>query len=394
MKTAYLGKIQLSDVDLSYLREAQRLSDVTYILEITPRFSRGPAFCLPRVAPRTGIFKATELYPEFQRYASCIDLDRFYVANTSGRFWQLKAFWTNFLLLLFLIRGGFNVIHVTWPPNIYEFVLYFLRRRMLLTVHDPFPHTGLDTFIVRLRRKFAFKFIPKFILLNHAQKSDFCSFYKINPNRVTVSSLSCYAYLQSVSTTALAESSPYVLSFGKISPYKGIDYLLPAMVEAHKHLPNLKLIVAGSGKYPFDTSPYEGLPFIELRNRFIPDEELVSLIRGAMFVVCPYTDATQSGVIMSAFAFNKPVLATNVGGLPEMVENGRFGRIIPEKNTEALADAIVEMGSNADTLRTYSENIAAAYQRGGEKSWQTIAAKLLQEYSQCANVQMCKCANA
>lgn len=376
MKTAYLGKIQLSDVDLSYLREAQQLSDITYILEITPRFSRGPAFSVPKVAPRTGIFKATELYPEFSRYASCINLDKFYVANTSGRLWQLKAFWTNFLLLLFLLRQQFSAIHVTWPPNIYEFVLYFLRRRMRLTVHDPFPHTGLDTFIVRLRRKFAFWLIPKFIVLNSKQVQQFCSFYGIAPSRVTVSSLSAYDYLQSVPPAESAERAPYILSFGKVSRYKGLDYLLPAMVKAHDRLTGTRLIVAGSGKFHFDTSPYEGLDYIELRNRFIPDEELVSLIRGALFVVCPYTDATQSGVIMSAFAFNKPVLATNVGGLPEMVEDGRFGRIIPEKDTDALATALVEMGSDETLLRTFSENIAAAYRHGGEKSWKAIAEAL------------------
>ena len=77
MKIAYLGKIQLSDVDLSYLHEAQKLSDITYILEITPRFQKGPAFNIKKIANKVGIFKATDLYPELSKYANYIDTDKF-----------------------------------------------------------------------------------------------------------------------------------------------------------------------------------------------------------------------------------------------------------------------------------------------------------------------------
>ena len=71
-KIAYLGKIQLSDVDLSYLHEAQKLSDVTLIMEVTPRFMRGPAFNIATMYPKSGVFKAVEAYPEFQKYADFI----------------------------------------------------------------------------------------------------------------------------------------------------------------------------------------------------------------------------------------------------------------------------------------------------------------------------------
>ena len=124
MNIAYLGKIQLSDVDLSYLHEAQKLADITYIMEICPRFLKGPAFNIERVYNKSGIFKAVDIYPDFRRYAEFIDINNFYVVNTCGRLWQLKSFWTHFLLLLFLIRHRFNIIHLVWPPNIYEFAIF------------------------------------------------------------------------------------------------------------------------------------------------------------------------------------------------------------------------------------------------------------------------------
>lgn len=386
MKIAYIGKIQLSDVDLSYLHEAQKLSDVTYILEITPRFRQGPGFSVDRVADRTGVFKATDIYPEFAKYSGFIDTDKFYVVNTPGRFWQLKAFWTNFMLLLFLLRQGFDAIHVAWPLNVYEFILYFLKSRMLLTVHDPFPHTGLDTFIVRLRRKVAFALVSKLIVLNKAQTRQFVDFYRLQPGRVVESRLSCYTYLRTVKPdfSKVDTTRRYILFAGKISRYKGLDYLLPAMQKAHRLLPDVRLIVAGGGKYHFDISPYQTTDYIEIRNRFIPDTELVALIENCMFVVCPYTDATQSGVVMSAYAYNKPVLVTNVGGLPEMAGNGRFGRIVKNNDVDALADAIVQMAGSPKELERCSRDIASAY-GSGVLSWQAIAKELNTEYKKICN---------
>lgn len=382
MKVAYLGKIQLSDVDLSYLHEAERLSDITYILEVTPRYLMGPAFNIEKIYHKSGLFKATEAYPEFSRLAGFVNLDNFYVLNTCGRLWQLKAFWTNFLLLLFLVRQKFGAIHWAWPPNVYEFPIYFLRKRMLLTVHDPFPHTAHDSFIVRLRRKMAFWLIPRLIILNKAQREDFIIFYHIDPRRIIDSQLSCYTYLQCVKPdTAAAPTSRYLLFAGRISPYKGLDYLLPAMEKIHAELPDCKLIVAGGGKYHFDIAKYQAADYIDIRNRYIPDEELVALISNCAFMVCPYTDATQSGVIMSAYAFNKPVIASNVGGLPEMVKHNHYGLVIKEKDVDALADSIATLWKDPTLLENFSRQIENDYTHG-ELSWTEIAQKLCHAYSE------------
>ena len=171
------------------------------------------------------------------------------------------------------------------------------------------------------------------------------------------------------------EKGTYILFAGKISPYKGLDFLLPAMARVHACCPDCHLIVAGGGKYHFDIAKYQALDYIDIRNRFIPDEELVALIDHSAFLVCPYTDATQSGVIMSAYAFYKPVIATNVGGLPEMVEHHRYGLIVKEKDEQALADAIIQMWTHPTLVDGYSGQIAKDYCEG-EKSWKTIAEEM------------------
>ena len=392
MKIAYIGKIQLSDADLSYLNSAQKLSDITYIMEVTPRFMKGPAYNIGKIYPHSGVFKATEAYPEFEKYSRIIDVDKFYVVNTSGKFWQLKAFWTNFLLLLFLIRNKFDVIHLTWPANVYEFIIYMLKRKIILTVHDPFPHTGLDTRIVRLRRKVAFRCVPHFIILNKAQREKFLSFYRLPSSAVIDSRLSCYTYLNMVEQdmTTVPEQK-YILFAGKISKYKGVEYLLEAMKKVHDTFPDIKLVVAGGGKYHFDISEYAALPYIDIRNRFIPDEELVALMNKTQFMVCPYTDATQSGVIMSSFTFGTPVIATRVGGLPEMLGNGKYGMLVKEKDTDALYQGICSLLSDEEQLADYRKEIAKDYTSDGYLSWKTIAEELRESYLQMASRKQTLC---
>lgn len=392
MKIAYIGKIQLSDADLSYLNSAQKLSDITYIMEVTPRFMKGPAYNIGKIYPHSGVFKATEAYPEFEKYSRIIDVDKFYVVNTCGKFWQPKAFWTNFLLLLFLIRNKFDVIHLTWPANVYEFIIYMLKRKIILTVHDPFPHTGLDTRIVRLRRKVAFRCVPHFIILNKAQREKFLSFYHLPSSAVIDSRLSCYTYLNMVEQdmTTVPEQK-YILFAGKISKYKGVEYLLEAMKKVHDTFPDIKLVVAGGGKYHFDISEYAALPYIDIRNRFIPDEELVALMNKTQFMVCPYTDATQSGVIMSSFTFGTPVIATRVGGLPEMLGNGKYGMLVKEKDTDALYQGICSLLSDEEQLADYRKEIAKDYTSDGYLSWKTIAEELRESYLQMASRKQTLC---
>ena len=392
MKIAYIGKIQLSDAALSYLNSAQKLSDITYIMEVTPRFMKGPAYNIGKIYPHSGVFKATEAYPEFEKYSRIIDVDKFYVVNTCGKFWQLKAFWTNFLLLLFLIRNKFDVIHLTWPANVYEFIIYMLKRKIILTVHDPFPHTGLDTRIVRLRRKVAFRCVPHFIILNKAQREKFLSFYHLPSSAVIDSRLSCYTYLNMVEQdmTTVPEQK-YILFAGKISKYKGVEYLLEAMKKVHDTFPDIKLVVAGGGKYHFDISEYAALPYIDIRNRFIPDEELVALMNKTQFMVCPYTDATQSGVIMSSFTFGTPVIATRVGGLPEMLGNGKYGMLVKEKDTDALYLGICSLLSDEEQLADYRKEIAKDYTSDGYLSWKTIAEELRESYLQMASRKQTLC---
>jgi len=118
-------------------------------------------------------------------------------------------------------------------------------------------------------------------------------------------------------------------------------------VEATKSLktkfPYLKTIIAGNGDFYFDISDIKSDPHFEIYNYHIENEFLVELIGRTSVIICPYRDATQSGVVMTAYAFNKPVIATKVGAFSEYVIENKTGLLVKPENTTELANAIEKM---------------------------------------------------
>lgn len=143
----------------------------------------------------------------------------------------------------------------------------------------------------------------------------------------------------------------YILFFGFIRAYKGLDLLLQAFADDRlAKLKNLKLIVAG--EFYENPEPYNQLiKQYQLEDRmvratdFIPDSQVGLYFCASDLVVQPYKHATQSGVSQIAYHFNKPMLVTNVGGLAELIPDGKVGYVTPTEPI-AIADAIVDFYQN------------------------------------------------
>ena len=138
-----------------------------------------------------------------------------------------------------------------------------------------------------------------------------------------------------------------ILFFGFIRKYKGLDILLEAMSILKKKKFFVRLLIAG--EFYDDKKIYEQQieqlnlqDVLILKNEFIPDSEVKFYFSAADFVIQPYRSATQSGVTPLAYHFNKPMLVTNVGGLPAMVPDRRVG-LIAEPNANDIAEKIEEL---------------------------------------------------
>lgn len=157
----------------------------------------------------------------------------------------------------------------------------------------------------------------------------------------------------------LQADGKYVLFFGFIRDYKGLDLLIDAFGDLELQDRGVKLLVAG--EFYGDPKPYmdrinslDISDIVVMHNDYIPDNKVNLYFSACDIVAQPYKTATQSGVTQVAFHFEKPMLVTNVGGLPEIVPDGKIGYVV-EPNAQSIADAL---------LKFYKEEKEAAFIEG------------------------------
>jgi len=142
--------------------------------------------------------------------------------------------------------------------------------------------------------------------------------------------------------------APAILFFGYIRKYKGLDIILRAMPQMLKALPEMRLIVAG--EFYDDEAEYRALiqdlnipsKNLVLATDYIANEEVAKYFSAANVVVLPYRSATQSGIVQIAYNFDTPVIATDVGGLAEVVIDGNSGLIASDATPPTVADKVIE----------------------------------------------------
>lgn len=183
-------------------------------------------------------------------------------------------------------------------------------------------------------------------------------------------------------TLNLDVNTRYLLFFGFIRDYKGLDLLIKAFADERMRRFPVKLLIAGE----FYSSPDNYLAlikennleeWIEMRTEFIPDDKVNIYFSAADMVVQPYKSATQSGVTQIGYHFNKPMLVTNVGGLSEIIPDGKIGYVV-EPESDKIADALVDFYENERRIE-FESNIPEEKKKF---SWSNMTQAFLSLYNQ------------
>lgn len=184
----------------------------------------------------------------------------------------------------------------------------------------------------------------------------------------------------------LSPSSPVVLFFGLLSPSKGIEDLIEAFVLVRQSC-DAKLLIAGYPTKHFNMDELrEKIRDLNLSGhvildaRYIPLEEVGALMGLATVAVYPYRSSTQSGALQVAYTFGRPVIATAVGGLPEAVEEGRSGFLVPPQSPRQLAEKIITLVSKPELAKLMGEY--ARHLSETRFSWRAVARQILEVYDQ------------
>jgi glycosyltransferase involved in cell wall biosynthesis len=270
----------------------------------------------------------------------------------------LQQIRTMHLILQQIRRFKPDVIHFQKGHLWFNLVLPLLRRYpLVISIHDPKHHTGdkVSQKTPQMIKNFAYRCADRVIAHNKQMKQMIVKECHIPEETIDIVPL-----IERGDATAQAhvqEEDNLILCFGRIWAYKGLEYLIRAEPLITAQIPEAKIVIAGEGD---DFAPYRRMMinpenFI-VHNEFISYEKRAELFRRASVVVLPYIEATQSGVIPVAYTYAKPVIATRVGGLPEQVEHGCTGFLVPPRDEKALADTIVHILRDKELRRQLGVN--------------------------------------
>lgn len=371
MKILYLTVPSFFDLEISLIRELKKLVNIKVVMIVSPESMHSSAFSIETMDDRCEIIPASD-YVGMEKYKDMINLEDWYIANNPNNS-MLNGICLACKIHKFYKSNGFTLFHSTTDCKtaIMHMPFAWMTKNTLYSTHDPISHKTISFIDDLLRYRLMFRSHKNLLLMSDALLEPFCARYNVSRDRIHFSRLSIYDFLQYYSTRP-NEFGEYILFFGKIVPYKGVDVLIDAFLNSEERKKGVKLVIAGKGNITHNQSQLsDDIIFI---NKYIDNEELSNLIRHCKYVVLPYISATQSGCVMSAYAFNKPIVATSVGDLPKEIEDGVTGIICKPNNVEDLQIAIDTMGSaDIEKMSTY---ISSKYKEGGEYSW-THAAKMI-----------------
>jgi len=305
-----------------------------------------------------------------------------------------------FKTVLLLALNGTSVVHFQWLKDRradlrFMQLLRLLGFKIVYTVHDVLPHDDYtvdnQTFYERV-----YRYPHKLIVHCESNRKELLELFAVDPEKICVIPHGCQSVCfdtSSTTTTAarrrlgIPDDRRVILFFGLIKRYKGLEYLLEAFQTIETRCENALLLIAGKIA-PWDgdshhhhmalLAPYAGCRSIHIRDEYIPRDQAADYFAAADLVVLPYTKASQSGVLLLAYAAGKAVVVTDTGGLPEVVQHGRTGFIVPPKDAGAIAEASIRILNDPDLGRRFGAQ--ARLLAATVYSWQAIGATTLELY--------------
>lgn len=213
------------------------------------------------------------------------------------------------------------------------------------------------------------------------------SIYKVGFNKIDILhngvDISFFSPDRTITIQGNFFNEPYILSVGRLSPPKGIEDLIPCAIKVIQGFPNLKFLIAGSG--PQESALRQAINSQGLQNHVIllghisDREVLYSLYRKAAMFVLPSHHEGLPTVLLEAMACGCPVVSTAVSGAVEIISNGVNGLLVPPKQPDALAKAILQLLH--DPLLSRNLGISASKTIEAKFSWETIGENYISAYN-------------
>jgi glycosyltransferase involved in cell wall biosynthesis len=284
-----------------------------------------------------------------------------------------------------------DVIHLQGAqhPGIYLVLCLLLH----IVTKAPFVYTPQDV-LPNNKGRFheqAFRLLYRqisHVFLNASNnKQDIINLFGVSASKITILAIpDLLAFLATdlqPEPPDIPEHLKVILCFGLIEPRKGIHTLIQAIPQIKANIPEIMLLIVG--KPLEDLIPYqEEISALKVANnirlipRYVSFNEMAGFFKRADIIALPYHSGWNSGIVSSAFGFNKPVVATTIGGFKGVIEDGKTGLLVPPKDPDSLAQAIIALVQDDKLRNSLVENAAKA---SVKNSWAEIAKTTSEVYS-------------
>ncbi len=295
-------------------------------------------------------------------------------------------------------RQGANLAHFHYfhfPPLDYLYLkwLQIAGKHIVLTAHDVVPFDARPSDLGWLRR--IYHTADRIIVHAESNRDTLAAQFQINPDKVYVIPMGPYlrfAHEQAMPAELAKErlglkpDTPVVLFFGQIKKVKGLQYLIHAFQQVADQYSTARLVIAGP-EWKTSFADYAALirelnlvPQVLTHITYVPDEQVGTFFSAADVVALPYTESYQSAVLYMAYSFARPVVASAVGGLTEVIEDGVTGLLVPPADVKQLAKALLVLLKDTVMAQAMGKQGRALVE--SRFGWAEIARKIVAVYSE------------
>ena len=369
MTVLYYTQTYYLDATLETIKSLQETDiDLHLMIELTPDSKKSNIVNINNLSNIKSLSNLTSIIGKeqaslFNPYFKKLKSVHFLVYHKKSTF-SIHTLLVTFRFLLFKYKIKPDIIHFdTISLRSLLFLPFLFNLKKVMTIHDPIAHIGEHSWKTFITQKIFYTLSNGFVFYSDFAKKQFENTFRMIHVPHFVLKFQPFTFNQYFMKRLNILPEGYILFFGRVSFYKGIDLLMEAIPIVLKCYPKQQFIIAGkSDGYQIDDTFLKkysnNLLFI---NQYFTVEEAVEVIQHAKFIVCPYRDASQSGVLMTANALGKTVLATSVGAFPEYIKNGIDG-LITTPIAKDIADHILFLLNN-DRYRNLENNVITSYSK-------------------------------
>ncbi len=374
MQVNYITRPWFFDISIELIKELKKKVNLNVILIIAPATASYLGISdqeakgyLNKTLKLEDVLKGENyqrLYPYFDGANVLCKFEEHNESSIKNAFGWSKLLFSN----KNIYKANFTIIESLSFADWY-FLFRIRNKKLFYIIHDPVAHTGEERGRIDTLNKLYFPYIDKFITYSNFSAKIFSQNFPLFKEKLEIFKMPIYTSLN-IGKEKVYElrKRKKIVFFGRISPYKGAELFYDAAIKLAIEYVDTDFIIAGKAieGYNPDFLNYNPYQNIIIKNRFIDLNELHEIMNDANLCVLPYLDATQSGVIMTAYAFALPVLVSDCEGLLEYCfdkENFSFknGDIDDLRNKmEILISSPNLLEQNKQQILAYSkQNVAA-----------------------------------